>query len=146
MYSEQQYQRDIARIEAHKLALKDDEFARLVIYARDEFREHAEFIRDEKKAPITLNDHDTESISVENDDDGALSATVKFDPLRHQIDVDGTRAHFVFTVEIDKQGKPVVMGRKAGQPLGSVDRNTVRKALHNAIDYMSGLPTPIAPK
>jgi hypothetical protein len=143
--AEQQYRRDIARIEAHRLALKDDEFGRLVDYVKDEFREHAVFIRDEKKAPIILNDHDTESISVENAD-GLRSATVKFDPLRHQIDVDGTRAHYVFTVEIDKEGKPVVMGRKAGQPMGSVEKNTIRKALHGAIDYMSGLPTPIAPK
>jgi hypothetical protein len=140
-----QYQRDIARIEAHKLALKDDEFGRLVDYVRDAFREHAEFIRDEKKAPIILNDHDMESISVENAD-GLRSATVKFDPLRHHIDVDGTRAHYVFTVEIDKQGKPVVMGRKADQPLGSVDKNTIRKALHGAIDYITDLPTPIVPK
>src|SRR5579859_110384 len=143
--AEQQYQRDIARIEAHKLALKDDEFGSLVDYVRDAFREHAEFIRDEKKAPIILNDHDTESISVENAD-GLRSATVKFDPLRYQIDVDGTRAHYVFTVEIDKEGKPVVLGRKANLPLGSVDKNTIRKALHGAIDYITDLPTPIVPK
>jgi hypothetical protein len=137
-----QYQRDIARIEAHNLALKDDEFGRWVNFARDEFREHAEFIRDQKKAPIILNDHDAESISVENAD-RLRSATVTFDPLRHQIEVDGTRAHFVFTIEIDQQGKVVVMGRKAGQQLGSVDKNIIRKALRSAIDYISDLPTPI---
>src|SRR5258708_31215142 len=142
MEAAEQYQRDVARLEAHRLALKDDEFGRLVDYVKDAFREHAEFIRDEKKAPIILNDHDVESISVENAD-GLRSATVKFDPLRHQIDVDGTRAHYMFTVEIDKQGKPVVLGRKAGQPLGSVNKNTIRKALHGAIDYISDLPTPI---
>ena len=142
---ETQYQRDIARIEAHKLDLKDDEFNRLVDFVRDEFREHAEFLRDEKKAPIILHDHDTESISVENAD-RLRSATIKFDPLRHQIDVDGTRAHYVFTVEIDIQGKPVVMGQKADLPLDRVDKNIILKALRGAIDYISDLPTPILPK
>ena len=142
--TEQQYQRDIARIEAHKLALKDDEFLRWVEFSRDAFRAHAEYLRDEKKAPITLHDHDTESITAENAD-GLRRATVKFDSLRHEIDVDGTRAHYVFTVEVH-QGKAVLTGRKSGQSLGSVEKNLVLTALYNSINYISDLPTPILPK
>src|SRR5258708_6944766 len=55
--AEQQYQRDIARIEAHKLALKDDEFGRLVEQVRQEVRAHTRY-HQQRGAAITLNDRD----------------------------------------------------------------------------------------
>ena len=63
MYTEQQYQRDIARIEAHKLALKDDAFNNyLVELIRKVVRERFEYLRDQRGVKLTLYDQAFESM------------------------------------------------------------------------------------
>jgi hypothetical protein len=141
MDTEQQYQRDIARIEAHRLALKEDEFHRLAQQIQEEVREHQRFLREERGAPIKLHDRDPERVTVENGD-GVRVTTFTFNYLRHEADVRGQGVHYLFAIAIEKE-KPVVTGRKSGQLLGSVSDHTVITAVRNAIESITDLPRPI---
>ena len=143
--SEQQYQRDIARIEAHKLALKDDEFGRLSGLIRQEVRDHEHYLREERGAAIVLHDRDVNRVTVENAD-GLRFTTITFDDLRHEAEVRGEGVHYVFAVTIDGNGKPVVTGRKYGQLLSTVTKNTVVDAVRHAIESITDLPRPIVRK
>ena len=138
----QQYQQDVIRIEAHKLALKDDEFQRVSELVRREVREHARYLREERGAPIVLHDRDWQRITVENTD-GLRVAAFVFNTIRHEIDVRGIDSHYVFEVAINHDGKPVVVGRKFGQSLGTVDVGIVINAVRNAVESITDLPRPI---
>jgi hypothetical protein len=139
-----QYQRDIARIEAHKLALKDDEFSRLVEQVRDEVRLHEQYLRGKRGAAVVLNDRDPLRVTVENTD-GLRSATFTFDELRHEIGIQGVGVDYSFAVDINYNGKPIVTGRKFGQ-LIPADANVVVRAVRNAIESVTDLPRPIKPR
>jgi hypothetical protein len=136
--AEQQYQRDIARIEAHKLALKDDEFSRLTDLIRGDVREHARYLREERGAPIVLHDRDSRYVSVENAD-GLRSVTIAFDALRHEVTWPGHK----FAVEIDGYGKAVVIGRNFGQLLGVVTQHVIITSVRRAVESITDLPRPI---
>jgi hypothetical protein len=136
--AEQQYQRDIARIEAHKLALKDDAFNNLVEHVRKAVNERFEYLRDQLGVPLTLHDQAFKSISVENAD-GLHIATFTFDYLRHEVTAHALR--FVVLVERDK---PVVTAYSAGQPLGEVASYQITKMTRNVVDSATpDLPRPI---
>jgi hypothetical protein len=136
--AEQQYQRDIARIEAHKLALKDDEFGRLADLIRKEVREHERHLREERGCAIVLHDRDSRSISVENAD-GLHSVTITFDALRHEVSWPASK----FAVEIDGYGKAVVTGRNFGQLLGVVTEHVIITSVRRAVESITDLPRPI---
>ncbi len=138
---EQQYQRDIARIEAHKLALKDDEFGRLVEQVHQEVRAHERYLREERGAAIALHDRDPLSATVENAD-GLRSAVFTFNAVRYEVEVRGEGVHYLFAVAIDGYGKPVVTGRKYGQ-LIAANIDMVITAVRHAIESVTDLPRPI---
>jgi hypothetical protein len=137
--AEQQYQRDIARIEAHKLALKDDAFNNyLVELIRKVVNERFEYLKNQMSAPLTLHDQDFKSISVENAD-GLHVATFTFDYLRHEVTAHALR--FVVLIERDK---PVITAYSAGQPLGVVTEYQITKLTRNVVDSTApDLPRPI---
>lgn len=140
--ADQQYRRDIARIEAHKLALKDDEFGRLVEQVRGEVRAHERYLREQRGTAIVLHDRDPLRATVENAD-GLRSATFAFNDVRHEVEVSGEGVHYLFAVAIHSYGKPIVTGRKYGQLLGAVTIDTVTDAVRNAINSITDLPRPI---
>lgn len=137
--AEQQYQRDIARIEAHKLALKDDAFNNyLVELVREVVNERFKYLRDQLGVPLTLHDQTFKSISVESAD-GLHIATFTFDYLRHEVTTNALR--FVVLIERDK---PVVTAYNAGQPLGVVTQYQITKLTRNVVDSTApDLPRPI---
>lgn len=139
MYTEQQYQRDIARIEAHKLALKDDAFNNyLVELIRKVVRERFEYLRDQRGVKLTLYDQAFESISVESAD-GLHIATFAFDYLRHEVTANALR--FVMLIERDE---PVVKAHSGGQPLGVVTDYQITQLTRNVVDSTApDLPRPI---
>jgi hypothetical protein len=139
METTSQYQRDVARIEAHKLALKDDAFNNyLVEPIRKAVNERFEYLRDQLGVPLTLHDQAFKSISVENAD-GLHIATFTFDYLRHEVTAHALR--FVVLVERDK---PVVTAYSAGQPLGVVTSYQITKMTRNVVDSAApDLPRPI---
>jgi hypothetical protein len=137
--AEQQYQHDIARIEAHKLALKDDAFNNyLVELIRKVVSERFEYLRDQLGVPLTLHDQAFKSISVENAD-GLHIATFTFDYVRHEVTADTLR--FVVLIQRDKS---VVTAYSAGQPLGVVTQYQITKLTRNVVDSTApDLPRPI---
>ena len=139
MDTEQQYQRDIARIEAHKLALKDDAFNNyLVELIRKVVTERFEYLREQHAVPLKLYDQAFKSISVENAD-GLHVATFTFDYLRHEVTANALR--LVVLIERDK---PVVTAYSAGQPLGVVTELQITKLTRNVVDSTApDLPRPI---
>jgi hypothetical protein len=142
METTSQYQRDVARIEAHKLALKDDEFSRLVDKIREEIRSHERYLREERGVPIVLFDRDPLRATVENKD-GLRSAVFTFNQFRYEIDVRGEGIHYAFEVTIGGNGKPIVIGRKYGQLLNAVTIDNVIDAVRSAINSITDLPRPI---
>jgi hypothetical protein len=124
---ETQYQRDISRLEAHRLALKDDEFQRLVETIRRAVTLRYEYLRDQGVS-LRLHDHSAATISVAND--GLRIATFAFDYLRHEATARGLR----FRVLITRGGNAVVTVHESGQPLGTVNPYQITKLVHNAVD------------
>jgi len=141
--AEQQYQRDIARIEAHKLNLKDDEFRRLIGHVLKAVREHERDRRD-RGAQIKLNDHDPTNVTVANLD-GLRVVTFASNAVRHTVDIQGVGIHYAFEVVIDHYQKPVVTGRKYGQAMGVMTDDAITDACRSAIDSVTDLPQPIDP-
>jgi hypothetical protein len=132
---EQQYLRDRARLDVHRLALKDDEFGCLAEQVRTEVRAHTRYLQ-ERGVPIILHDHDRLRITVENTDRLRL-AVFTFNAVHHVADVRGAGVHHVFEVAIDHDYKSVVIGRKFGQSLGTVDNDKIVDAVRNAIDSIT---------
>jgi hypothetical protein len=137
--AEQQYKRDIARIEAHKLALKDDAFNNyLVELIRKVVTERFEYLRDQLGVRLKLHDQAFKFISVESTD-GLHIATFTFDYLRHEVTANALR--FVVLIEHDK---PVVKAYSAGQPLDTVNEYQITKLARNVVDSTApDLPRPI---
>lgn len=136
---ETQYQRDIARIEAHKLALRDDAFNNyLVELIRKVVTERFEYLKNQQGVPVTLHDQAFKSISVENAD-GLHIATFTFDYLHHEVTANALR--FVVLIE---GNKPVITAYSSGQPLGVVTDYQITKLTRNVVDATApGLPRPI---
>ena len=137
-----QYQRDITRIEAHKLALKDDEFRKLSDLVLKEVRAHERFLREERGAAIVLHDRFS-PITVENVD-GLRRAVFAFNSVRFEVDVQSAGIHYLFSADVNPAGKPVVIGRKFGQSLGEVGIDVVTEAIRSAINSITDLPKPIS--
>ncbi len=136
--AEQQYQRDIARIEAHKLALKDDEFGRLVEQVRQEVRAHTRY-HQQRGAAITLNDRDPRVIYVSTAD-GQQIATITFNAVRLEVEVKKTGGtlplSYSFSVDTSND-KPIIIGTKwKTEPLGVVTDDTVIDAVRGSIDAL----------
>jgi hypothetical protein len=123
---ETQYQRDISRLEAHRLALKDDEFQRLVETIRRAVTLRYEYLRDQG-VPLRLHDHSSATISVAND--GLRIATFAFDYLRHEVTSRGLRFQVLLT-----DGNAVVTVHESGQPLGTASPYQITKLVRNAVD------------
>jgi hypothetical protein len=141
MEADQQYQHDVARLEAHRLALRDDEFRRVSDLVRQEAREHTRFVQ-QRRAAVVLNDRDLNTICVSSAD-GQQVVTITFNSVRHQIEVkNGLR--YLFQVDIDLHGNPIVTGKKYGQPLGIVTDDQVIDGVRHAINKITDLPLPLA--
>jgi hypothetical protein len=139
--SEQRYQRDVARLEAHRLALKDDEFRRISDLVRQEAREHARFVQ-QRGAAVVLNDRDPHALCVSSAD-GKQVVTIAFNAVRHQVEIKNG-LHYLCQVDIDSHGKPIVTGKKWGQPLGIVTDDMLIDAVRHAINKITDLPLPLA--
>lgn len=136
--AEQQYQRDIARIEAHKLALKDDEFRRVSELVKQETREHTRY-HQQRGAAITLNDRDSRMIYVSTTD-GHQVVTISFNEVRHEVDILKTGGtlpiSYLFAVNISND-KPIIVGTKwKTEPLGVVTDDKIITAIRNAVDAL----------
>ena len=134
--------RDVARVEARKLAIKDELFAHLVERITEEVREHERYLREQRGAPLVLHAHDSQLYSVENDRTGR-QATIAFDGLQHIIEIRGEGIHYTFEVISDK-GRPGFTMRKDGELVpGTVTQGKMLTAVHLAIDSITDLPAPI---
>lgn len=139
--AEQQYQRDLARLEAHRLALKDDEFQRVSTLIRQEAREHFRYY-EQRGARIKLNDRDMHVIYISSED-GQRVATIAFNSVRHEIEVKevggNTPVSYLFRVDVTPTGeRPVVIGFKwKTEPLSTVSDDTVMTAVRHAIDALT---------
>lgn len=133
----EQYQRDIARIEAHKLALQDDGFRNLVNLVQREIYERTNFLQ-RRGALITLQPG---GWSVANAD-GKRVAMFTPKALSFQIDAKGAGVDYSFKIEVE-HNSPVILMSKWGTAQGKVDEYTVREAIHNVIDSITDLTRPI---
>lgn len=82
--AEQQYQRDVARLGAHRLALKDDEFRRVTELVRQETREHVRYVQ-QRDPSIVLNDRSMRRAAYISSSNGQGVATIIFNSVRHEI-------------------------------------------------------------
>jgi hypothetical protein len=70
-------------------------------------------------------------------------AAFTFNDVCHEVEARGNGVHYLFTADIDRNGKPLVTGRKYGQLLGPVTIDTVIDAVRSAINSVTDLPRPI---
>src|SRR5262249_10589324 len=130
---DEQYRRDAARIEAHKLDLKADEFERISKLVRHEIREQVDYLKQtQATAVIQLNDRNNREWYVSRVDGPGAQAhrvlTVGFNEVRFSIEMrSGEVIHYRFQIEIaPSSGNPIVTGVKQKvQPLGTVSDHTV---------------------
>jgi hypothetical protein len=140
LQQEQQYQRDKARLAAHKLALKDDEFNRVSELVRQEARDQARH-HQERGAGIILQDRDSRVLYVSTTD-GQQVVTITFNAVRYEIEVKkvgGTLpVLYLFSVDIaTPTDKPIIIGTKwKTEPLGVVSDETVMSVIRKAINAL----------
>jgi hypothetical protein len=131
---EQQYLRDRARLDAHRLGLKDDEFGCLVEQVRKEVRAHTSY-QQQRHASLVLNDRDSRVISTEY---GQQVTTITFNAVRHQVQIKKTGiapVSYEFNVDVSND-KPIIVGRKWSEPLSVVNGDAVIDAIRHAIDAL----------
>jgi len=135
---EQQYQRDLTRLAAHRLALKDDEFQRVSGLVRQETRQHVCY-HQQRGAAITLNDRDSRVIYVSTTD-GQQIATITFNAVRHEVEVQKTGGtlpiSYSFAVDTSND-RPIIVGTKwKTEPLGVVADDMVIDAVRSAVNAL----------
>ena len=140
--AEQQYQRDVARLGAHRLALKDDEFHRVSELVRQEAREHTRYVQ-QRDASIVLNDRGMRRAIYISSAVGQKVATITFNPVRHEIAIKttgtSTPVNYLFQADVTLTGdRPIVVGfRGSAEPLGLVSDDLVFQAVRSAINALT---------
>lgn len=139
--AEQQFQRDIARLEAHKLALKDSEFIQLTLHVQTEIKERVEYYRRKHgREVLEANFQDDKQYFISLGADNTQVLTVTFDSLRHEITFHKENGpepvNRVIRIQVQSNDRLVLTHRKAGVELGITSYAKLDRVVHPSVDAL----------
>jgi len=125
------------RLEAHRLALKDDEFTRVGHEVHRATKEYVDYLHQEL-GNIKLDDR-TSPFLVSRTDDASQVLTIAFNSVRHEITFEKDNGpepvHRAIVVDV-QNSKPFVSHRKFGSNLGELPFADIVDLVRKTIDAL----------